>query len=180
MHITPICQLGHCTSDSQESYGSWGCHSLGKEVKPPQLCAPEEQHAEQLLPSTVEHQQQPSHLVSLCPTHDRGHTTDTTNSFKHQHFFIPQYSLFYPASHMHDTCVAFYSFVIGQSTSAFLAPFPLTMFTCSTQLHPIRNQAQPQPHSLCPIICSTNILKRHPEIIERNLKLERERVQFSV
>lgn len=73
--------------------------------------------------------------------------TDTANENKPQHFIIPRYHLLYPVSHMQNTCMPLYPFVIGQYTSAFRASFPSVLVTRLAQLHPIRDKAQPQPRS---------------------------------
>lgn len=75
----------------------------------------------------------------------RGHMTDTKESGKHQHFISPGTIFYILFLHMH-TCVPFYSFVIGQYTSPFHTS-PSMLFTCLIQLHPIRDEALPQPLS---------------------------------
>lgn len=47
----------------------------------------------------------------------RRHTADPMNGFQHQPFASPQYNLLCP-SHMHNTWVPLYSFVIGHYTWA--------------------------------------------------------------
>lgn len=60
--------------------------------------------------------------IKLGSPFNGGLTTDTKNGFKHQYFIITWYTLLYP-SHMHNTCVPFHPFVIGQYTPTCHASF---------------------------------------------------------